>query len=138
MWEVLAVFDRERCDVCNTETSLRWTRPKAPPVERIRTLNDQLRREGNVENGFVVATRGIVDLGPEKVHQIMQAVRDFDDFSPDNDPYSEHDFGSFTLFGETIFWKIDYCDLTLAGGSENPANPMLTKRILTVMLSSEY
>ena len=29
---------------------------------------------------------------------------------PDNDPYAEHDFGSFEHDGQTIFWKIDLYD----------------------------
>ena len=31
----------------------------------------------------------------------------FENFTDDNDPYFEHDFGNFELDGETIFWKID-------------------------------
>ena len=31
----------------------------------------------------------------------------FDDFDADNDPRDEHDFGSFELEGEKLFWKID-------------------------------
>ena len=37
----------------------------------------------------------------------------FADFSEGNEPYGELDFGSFNLTGETLFWKIDYSDLTL-------------------------
>jgi hypothetical protein len=38
-----------------------------------------------------------------------RAVQAFIDFSPDNDPYSEHDFGFFKPQGE-FFWKIDAYD----------------------------
>ena len=34
---------------------------------------------------------------------------------------------------ETVFWKID-----LRFGSENPANLATARRVLTIMLASEY
>ena len=37
-----------------------------------------------------------------------------------------------------VFFKIDYYDLALDQGSENPANEGCTHRILTIMLASEY
>lgn len=56
---------------------------------------------------------------------ILRSVQDITAFTQDNDPYSEHDFGSIELLGiERIFWKIDYHDLTLSGHSEDPADPM--------------
>ena len=62
----------------------------------------------------------------------------FDAFTEDNDPYDEHDFGSINIAGETVFWKIDYYDLNLEYGADDPANPAKCRRILTVMLASEY
>jgi Protein of unknown function (DUF3768) len=52
--------------------------------------------------------------------------------------HGEHDFGSFTLAGRKFFWKIDYYDKELRYGSENPADPAATTRVLTLMLASEY
>ena len=57
---------------------------------------------------------------------------------PINDPYNEHDFGSFDYKDEKIFWKIDYYDKNYQYLSEDPANPNLTNRVMTVMLASEY
>jgi hypothetical protein len=48
------------------------------------------------------------------------AVRGFDAFTEDNDPHGEHDFGSFCLAGERLFWKIDYYSKDLRSGSEDP------------------
>jgi Protein of unknown function (DUF3768) len=45
------------------------------------------------------------------------------DFNTNNDPYGEHDFGSFELAGEKFFWKIDYYDSLCEFGSEDPGDP---------------
>jgi hypothetical protein len=62
----------------------------------------------------------------------------FSDFTPDNDPHGEHDFGSFEHAGKSIFWKIDCYDRDLNFGSPNPADPNVTARVLTVLLAEEY
>ena len=62
----------------------------------------------------------------------------FDDFSEDNDPWGEHDFGSFDHNGNTIFWKIDCYDREMKHGSPNPADAAVTQRVLTVLLAEEY
>ena len=66
------------------------------------------------------------------------AVEDFDGFTPDNDPYAEHDFGVIKLRGNTFFWKFDYFDLDLQMHSPDPSDPAVTARVLTVMLAEEY
>jgi hypothetical protein len=45
--------------------------------------------------------------GAEFVSKALAKVIAFDDFTADNDPHKEHDFGSFELDGEKLFWKID-------------------------------
>ena len=40
--------------------------------------------------------------------------------------------------GEDHFWKIDYYDHALENGSENPADPEITRRVLTIMRADEY
>ena len=59
-------------------------------------------------------------------------------FTTDNDPHREHDFGSFEIEGETYFFKIDYYALDMDGGSEDPADPEKTTRVLTIMRADEY
>jgi hypothetical protein len=68
---------------------------------------------------------------------IREKVERFDNFTPDNDPHGEHDFGALTHQGDKVFWKIDYYDKTLTKGSEDPADPKQTARVLTIMLASE-
>ena len=65
-------------------------------------------------------------------------MQQYSDFTPDNDPYAEHDFGSFKFAGETIFLKLDYYDLDLTMHSPDPAEPDVTARVLTILLGSEY
>jgi len=65
-------------------------------------------------------------------------VAEFTEFTRDNDPHGEHDFGSFHLAGHHVFWKIDYYDERMESGSEDPANPGKTTRVLTIMLAEEY
>ncbi len=70
--------------------------------------------------------------------EIMGKVQAFDQFGPDNDPWGERDFGSFEYEGQTVYWKVDYYDLSLTGGSPDAADPDVTKRVLTILLASEY
>ena len=105
-------------------------------TERIRALNDAER--WSLRHGFVHMTRGISYLPSADQAVIIDRVRTFDDFTPENDPHGEHDFGSFEHKGRTIFWKIDYYDILLHHGSRDPSDPALTRRVLTVMLADEY
>lgn len=38
----------------------------------------------------------------------------------------------------TVFWKIDGYDCALRIGSEDFADPAVTRRVLTIILASEY
>jgi hypothetical protein len=105
-------------------------------ADRIRELNDVFRTTWLT--GKVLLTSGIQNLPDTTQSRIVEAVQGFDTFTPDNDPHGEHDFGAVTVEGHKVFWKIDYYDPTLQYGSEDPANPAVTKRVLTIMLAEEY
>ncbi len=107
-----------------------------PVIAAIRDLNDNLRR--SFRGGLVVMTSGVEALGVAAIRRLVVRVRNFDTFTPDNDPHGEHDFGAFIHEGQQFFWKIDYYDPTLNMGSPDPANPKVTRRVLTIMLASEY
>jgi len=62
----------------------------------------------------------------------------FDTFDADNEPHGEHDFGSFESVGHRFFWKIDCYGINLEFGSDDPADPVKTIRVLTLMLAEEY
>lgn len=104
--------------------------------ERIRALNDALRRDLSL--GTAVITAGIAALGAEAVARIVKAIAVYDDFCNANDPYQEHDFGAFEAEGKTVFFKIDYYDLQLQAGSSNPSDPDVTRRVITIMFAEEY
>lgn len=102
----------------------------------IAILNDKFRK--SFIGGEVLLSAGIAAMSSEDKANIVALVQNFDNFTPDNNPYSENDFGSFDYKGEKILWKIDYYDLNNQYHSENPANPDITNRILTIMTVFEW
>jgi len=88
--------------------------------------------------GRLAQTSGIRALSLQDQSRLREMVETFDDFTPGNDPYGAHDFGAFEYNGRRVFWKIDYYDMTLTQGSEDPADPRQTARVLTIMLATEY
>jgi hypothetical protein len=105
-----------------------------PHAVRIRELNDAARTK--LVGCRVVITAGVKALGD--LYRILGAVQAFDSFSEGNDPHGEHDFGSFKFADETLYWKFDYYDKSMEWGSEDPADPAITTRVLTIMLRREY
>ena len=59
-------------------------------------------------------------------------MREFAAFSPDNDPYGEHDFGAIEWDSIRVFFKLDYYDRDMRFGSPDPADPAVTTRVLTI------
>lgn len=102
----------------------------------IQLLNDALRRNG--EGGSVVMTHGIAALPASIREQLIGAMKSFDSFDGVNDPFAEHDFGTVRVGDVVALFKIDYYDERLERGSVDPADPNRTRRVLTLMLGSEY
>jgi hypothetical protein len=67
----------------------------------------------------------LITVGVDALPVLLKAtiIESFDAFGPDNDPHQQHDFGAIEIDGERYFWKIDYFDPSLQGGSEDPADP---------------
>ena len=101
---------------------------------KIAALNDQARQ--TFMECRVIITEGVQALGDVDV--VLRQVQLFDAFTPDNDPYGKHNFGSITLEDTTFFWKIDYYDLDLHMHSPDPSDETVTARVLTIMLAEEY
>jgi hypothetical protein len=105
-------------------------------TQRIRELNDALRI--TFTGGKIMLPAGVDALPPEEKAAVLSKVRTFADFSSDNDPHGEHDFGAFELSNQRFFWKVDYYNRSMDGGSEDPADPTKTTRVLTIMPAEEY
>ena len=95
----------------------------------IAARNDALRAAMPLLNepDALVITRGVARLGGEVIAEVLRKVHRYDDFTPDNDPWGEHDFGVVEHAGHRFFWKID--DHGMQDGF---------RLVLTVMMNSEY
>ena len=118
---------------------------QAETAAKIAEQNDRFRNTWGADftvPGQIVMTRGVADLSPAAKAIIMQRVQKFDSFTEENDPYGDHTFGTFDfeIGGNSyrIFWKIDLYDTEYVMGSEDPADPHVTRRVLTIMHASEY
>lgn len=103
---------------------------------RIRELNDQLR--ANPTSGRLMMTSGVNTRGATFIAKAIAAMQAFNAFDTDNDPHGEHDFGAFEVDGHRLFFKIDYYSPDMTQGSDDPADPAKTVRVLTLMLAEEY
>ena len=120
---------------------------------RIARLNDLARRAMGVAC-IAVATVGFRTLSESDQSQVRELIETYDAFTDDNDPHGERDFGSIYQLRdgswtterprsqehecERVFWKLGYYDRNLEFASEDAANPAITRRVLTIMLSDEY
>ena len=105
-------------------------------MNKIALLNDAFRT--TLTGGTVLLTVGVQELPDMVKAAAIRKVVEFDDFNEGNDPYGEHDFGNFELCNRRFFWKIDCYDERGEYGSEDPADPQKTTRVLTIMLADEY
>jgi hypothetical protein len=88
---------------------------------RIRELNDAFRK--TFAGGKMVMSTGVAEL-PEMVRaSALIKVTEFTEFTLENDPHGEHDFLSFEHCNRTFFWKCDYYNKEMDGGSEDPGRP---------------
>ena len=108
----------------------------ASKTDIFRKLNDALRI--TLAGGKVTMTAAIAALPGRTKANVLSAIRQFSNFTQDNDPHGEHDFASVEVEGERYYGKIDYYSPDMEGGSEVPADPSKTVRVLTIMHSSAY
>jgi hypothetical protein len=90
------------------------------------------------ESSTTISARRFSELPLDLKARAILAVQSFAAFDADNDPHQQHDFGDFEIAGEKYFFKIDYYNNDMSAGSEDPADPDVTTRVLTIMHVSEY
>lgn len=105
-------------------------------ADRTREFNDAFRRDPR--QGGVVLSRELRDIQPHTLTAVLRAVRTFDGFTNEDDPYDEHDFAAVVVNGERYIWKIDYYDLDMRRLSPDPSDPAFTQRVITIMRAREY
>lgn len=88
--------------------------------------------------GQFVMTSGVAAMGSDARLAATRQVAAFGAFTPDNDPHGRHEFGAVEVFGTTIWFKIDLYDANYEMGSDEPTDPEQTRRVLTLLLPSEY
>ena len=105
-------------------------------IRKIAEQNDKFRK--TFCGGKVFLTCGISSLPLFQQTEIINKVKNFNDFTEANDSYGEHDFGCFEYCGKQIFWKIDLYDLSYEFYSPQPDEETVTNRVLTIMFAEEY
>jgi hypothetical protein len=101
----------------------------------IQTIDDHLRKNPTAD--VAIMTPGIAALGREATDRIIKTITTFDDFCCANDPYEDHDAGSFEAEGRTISFKIDHFERPPVSPSLEPTQQTDRVRIITVMLAEE-
>ena len=111
----------------------------------IAAQNDAFRRSilgttpvADAPQGQFVMTHGVTALGPDAQLELTRRVAVFDGFNTDSDPQGWHEMGVIDLDGTTVWFKIDLYDTDYQYGSSEPSDPKQTRRVLTLLLPSEY
>ncbi len=96
-----------------------------------------LKPEG-VPPGKLVMTSGIAAQSDEFRAALIDALINFDAFDEDSDPYEMHEMGVLEIEGEKVWFKFDLYDENYEYGAEDPTDTKRTRRVLTLLLPSEY
>lgn len=103
-------------------------------TEQIATLNDAFRTR--FAGGTIAVTTGVRALSADVIARLFHAVQTFDKFDAD---CPERDFGMVNVANQKFFFKVDYYDAnSLDTGSDDPADPAKTHRVMTIMCADEY
>lgn len=107
--------------------------------------NDRFRKaafgaptDGEIPIGQVLLTPGISGRDPYFRCALMEVVGAYDTFNDESDPYKWHEMGVVEIQGETVWFKIDLYDENYEYGSSDPTDLRYTRRVLTLLLPSEY
>ncbi|SDE64878.1 DUF3768 domain-containing protein [Ruegeria marina] len=111
----------------------------------IAAQNDAFRRSilgttpvADAPQGQFVMTRGVAALGIDAQLELSRRVAVFDTFNADSDPHGWHEMGVIEFEDTTVWFKLDLYDVDYQYGSPDPSDPEQTRRVLTLLLPSEY
>ena len=91
-----------RIQAHNSPPRFQTRRRGVAEVSKSRTLDDmECRVRTTLSAGAVLLSGGVYELPDMVKAAAIRKVVSFDEFTDDNDPHGEHDFGKFELF----FWK---------------------------------
>jgi hypothetical protein len=128
-----------QCDGDCPQCGLRHIAPhnnettELPRHEKVALYNDTFRK--TLSGGTVLLTAGVDELPDMVKAEALCTIAKYDAFSEDNDPYGEHDFGSFELCGRSFFWKIDLYE---EPDVKDKNGETVVTRVLTIMRADEY
>jgi hypothetical protein len=108
----------------------------ASRVEAIAALNDKFRT--TFLGGKVLLTNSVAALCDIRKTKVLTAIQAYKSFTDANNPHGERDFVTVEVDGERYFGKIDYYAPDMEHGSDDPADPAKTVRVLTIMHASDY
>lgn len=97
-------------------------------LSAIAAKNDLLRK---TFIGCRVVVTAALHHSPKK-DAVIVAVREFNAFNRDNDPYGDHDCAFFEVDGERFYFKFDYYDDNYESYQEDG------NRVLTIGFASDY
>lgn len=110
-------------------------------LSRIAALNDRVRQGLDPRARVVITAACVAALsedGPSAMLQTQAALLmaiDRCEFAPDE--RDERRRGEVMFRGRPIRFAIDYYDRSLEWGSEDPADPDVTTRVMTIMLPQD-
>lgn len=117
----------------------------AETAKLIAAQNDRFRKasfgapiDGPIPTGQVLLTPGITKQSDTFRAAVLDAVGAYDGFNTDCDPHGWHEMGVLEIDGQTVWFKIDLYDENYEYGASDPTELRFTRRVLTVLLPSEY
>lgn len=107
--------------------------------------NDRFRKAafgiavpGDIPTGQTLMTAGVSGQPDAFRTALFEAIVTYDDFNADCDPHGWHEMGVMEIDGQTVWFKMDLYDENYEYGSSDPTELRFTRRVLTILLPSEY
>lgn len=109
-------------------------------IKAIAEQNDYFRQQPPESEGFGrwLCSGSVNAQGLEFVLECFRAVKAYDVFTKENDPFGSHEMGFMEVQGQKVWWKIDLYNLAYDGGATMPTSLADTRRVLTVFFPSDH